>query len=96
VETRTAVNKALGAEFQVPTPDELRALRLEHGVKVTTINAGVFRSSGIREGFIITSVDQVLVKDPGQLERILSSKRGGVLVEGVYPNGTRAYYGLGL
>ncbi|MCB0769389.1 MAG: trypsin-like peptidase domain-containing protein [Flavobacteriales bacterium] len=96
VETKTPVSKALGAEFQMASPEELRALRLEHGVKVTTINAGILRSSGIREGFIITSVDQVLVKDPAQLERILASKRGGVLVEGVYPNGTRAYYGLGL
>jgi hypothetical protein len=30
------------------------------------------------------------------LERILAAKRGGVLIEGIYPNGVRAYYGLGL
>ena len=82
--------------FRTASVDELRALKLDHGVKVATINTGKFRSSGIREGFIITSVDQEPVKDPGQLERLLTSKSGGVLIEGVYPNGTRAYYGLGL
>jgi hypothetical protein len=36
------------------------------------------------------------ITDPADIERLLGSKRGGVLVEGYYPNGTRAYYGLGL
>lgn len=96
VDLRSATSMALGAEFRTASSDELKALRLPHGVKVTAINSGKFRSSGIREGFIITSVDQEPVKDPGQLEQLLSNKRGGVLIEGVYPNGTRAYYGLGL
>jgi len=30
------------------------------------------------------------------LKDILESKKGGLLIEGVYPNGTRAYYALGL
>jgi len=95
VDTRSATS-ALGAEFQSATADELRALGVEYGVKVTTINGGKFRSSGIREGFIITRIDQEAIKEPAQLERLLTNKRGGVLVEGIYPNGTRAYYGLGL
>jgi Do/DeqQ family serine protease len=96
VDMRGSATSSMGAELQLPSADELRSLGLKGGVKVTRVDAGKFRSTGIREGFIITSVDQVPVSDPVQLERILSSKRGGVLVEGVYPNGTRAYYGLGL
>ncbi len=96
VEEPRSISSTLGAEFQAVTKDELNALKLDHGVKVTTINGGKFRSSGIREGFIITKVDQEPVKDASQLERLLANKRGGVLVEGVYPNGTRAFYGLGL
>jgi hypothetical protein len=30
------------------------------------------------------------------LAGILENKKGGVLIEGVYPNGMRAYYGFGL
>ena len=75
---------------------ELRSLDLEHGVKVESVVGGKFRSSGIRDGFIITRIDQEGVKDPEDVQRILKGKRGGVLIEGVYPNGTRAYYGLGV
>lgn len=96
VDTRSVGSASLGAEFGAPSSSELKALGLDHGVKVTTINGGKFRSSGIKEGFIITRIDQEPIKDPGQLAKLLENKRGGVLVEGVYPNGTRAYYGLGL
>ncbi|HRH69324.1 MAG TPA: Do family serine endopeptidase [Flavobacteriales bacterium] len=96
VDARSIGSTALGAEFRSASKEELTALDLDHGVKVTAINGGKFRSSGIKEGFIITRVDQEAIKDPAQLEKLLASKHGGVLVEGVYPNGTRAYYGLGL
>lgn len=94
--TNSVGSATLGAEFGLPSGSELKSLGIENGVKVTTINGGKFRSSGIKEGFIITRIDQQPVKDPGELAKLLENKRGGVLVEGVYPNGTRAYYGLGL
>lgn len=93
---RNAAVSALGAELAKAGNDELRALKLEHGVKVTAVNGGKFRSSGIREGFIIIRIDQEAVRTPEDVQRVLASKKGGVLVEGVYPNGQRAYYGLGL
>jgi len=65
-------------------------------VKVMNINGGKLRSSGIREGFIITRIDRTLMREPKDVLRALDEKRGGVLIEGVYPNGTRAYYGLGV
>jgi hypothetical protein len=54
------------------------------------------RSSGIREGFIITHIDQQLIREPEDITNALESKQGGVLIEGVYPNGMKAYYGLGI
>lgn len=87
---------ALGAELQPAKKDELRSLRLEAGVKVARVNGGKFRSSGIREGFIITSIDQQPVSSPEDVQRLLAGRKGGVLVEGYYPNGSKAYYGLGL
>lgn len=96
VETRSVGSSSLGAEFSAVSDQELRSLGLKNGVKVKTVNGGKFRSSGIKEGFIINRIDQQDVKDPAQLAKMLEGKRGGVLVEGVYPNGARAYYGLGL
>ncbi|MFZ1693492.1 MAG: trypsin-like peptidase domain-containing protein, partial [Flavobacteriales bacterium] len=93
---RSEKMEALGAELRTATDDELKALRLKSGVKVAAVNGGKFRASGIREGFIITRIDQQPVSAPADVEKALASKRGGVLVEGVYPNGMKAYYGLGL
>lgn len=94
--TRSERLETLGAELRSASDDELSALRLKNGVKVASVNGGKFRASGIREGFIITRIDQQQVSTPADVEKAISNKRGGVLVEGVYPNGTKAYYGLGL
>ncbi len=87
----------LGARFEAATAAELRRLGLEHGVKVVGLSRGeTMRNAGIREGFIITHVDRKAVASPQELIALLKEKSGGVLLEGVYPNGRRAYYGLGL
>jgi serine protease Do len=33
---------------------------------------------------------------PEDITNALQGKQGGVLIEGIYPNGMRAYYGLGV
>ena len=86
----------LGAELAAASAEDLKALKIDGGVKVLTINGGKLRSSGIREGFIITRIDQSPVREPKDVLRALENKQGGVLIEGVYPNGMRAYYGLGV
>lgn len=86
----------LGAELAPANADELKALKLDNGVKVVRINGGKLRSIGIREGFIITKIDQKPMRDPKDIKEALDGKQGGVLIEGVYPNGMRAYYGLGV
>ena len=89
-------SNVLGADMMTAAAEELKALNIENGVKVVSIHGGKLRSTGIREGFIITRIDRTLVRDPKDVLRALDEKRGGVLIEGVYPNGTRAYYGLGV
>lgn len=92
----TTASSVLGAEVRGATAEELKALNIRNGVKVTAINGGRLRSSGIKEGFIITRIDQQPVTTPEDIARVLDNKRGGVLIEGIYPNGTKAYYGLGV
>lgn len=87
---------SLGAELAPAKDEELKALKIENGVKVVRINGGKLRSIGIREGFIITKIDQKPMHDPKDINKALAGKQGGVLIEGVYPNGMRAYYGLGV
>lgn len=86
----------LGGEFETVSKNEATKLGIEGGVKINKLGAGKLRSAGIREGFIITMIDKKPIKDTGDLGATLKSKSGGVLMEGVYPNGMRAYYGFGL
>jgi len=86
---------SLGAAFSTASKEELTKLGLENGVKVVQLDNGKLRAIGIQEGFIITKVDHQRVSSAGDIEKILQNKSGGILVEGVYPNGTRAYYAFG-
>jgi S1-C subfamily serine protease len=92
---KLSVVKALGAVFEPVTQDEMRRLRIANGIKIKQLGEGKLANSGIKEGFIITSIDKKTVTDVDDLN-FLESKKGGVLIEGVYPNGFRAYYGFGL
>ncbi len=90
------VVEALGATLEEVDQNERRRLRIEGGVKITSIGEGRLANAGIKEGFIVTHVDRTPVNSPRELLSFLANKTGGVLFEGVYPNGTRAYYGVGL
>ncbi len=85
---------SLGAEFSLPTQSEKESLKINGGVKVESIVPGKLKSVGVQKGFIITKVDGTPVSGPDQLESLLQQKSGNVLLEGIYPNGTKAYYGF--
>lgn len=89
-------NLALGASFESVNADDKRKLRIGNGLKVVRLQSGKLMSSGIREGFIITHVDKRPVDSVDELVNYLEGKKGGVLLEGVYQNGVRGYYGFGL
>ncbi len=86
----------LGASFETLSKEEKSKLGLEYGVKVLKLEAGKLRSAGIKEGFIITSIDKKEIRNSDEVAKLLENKKGGILIEGVYPNGTRAYYGFGI
>jgi S1-C subfamily serine protease len=88
--------ETLGATFETIAPEDLKRLNIENGLRVSKLGAGKLRNAGIREGFIITTVDKNKVSSPEELKRILDNKKGGILIEGVYPNGSRAYYAFGM
>jgi serine protease Do len=93
-ESPTSLN-TLGASFSEASKEELGKLGLNNGVKVVELQQGKLRQIGIQEGFIITKVDHQSVSSTADIEKILKNKTGGILVEGIYPNGTRAYYAFG-
>ncbi len=86
-----------GARF-ADVPKELKEkLEIDGGAQVSEIENGKWKSSGITKGFIVTSINKRTISDVEDLSTILSQlpKDDGVLVEGIYPNGVKAYYGIG-
>lgn len=86
----------LGGTFENIQRDDQVKLGIQGGVRISKLMAGKLRSAGIREGFIITSIDKKPVRTTEDIENALRTKQGGVLIEGVYPNGLKAYYGFGI
>jgi serine protease Do len=85
-----------GATFQRASQDELKRFKIEDGYKIIRLENGLLKNAGIREGFIVLAIDRQIIHSSKDLKDGLTSKKGGVLIEGVYPNGLRAYYGIGL
>lgn len=90
------VTAAFGATFEEADDNTLRRLNIKQGVVVDNITDGSIQKAGIKNGFIITRIDKKPVSTPEDVSKILKESRGGVLIEGMYPNGSLAYYGFGL
>ena len=67
-----------------------------NGLQVTKLKDGKLKEGGVKEGFIITRVNRTNVTSIQELHQTLQGLSGGVLIEGVYPNGLVAYYAVGL
>jgi Do/DeqQ family serine protease len=85
-----------GATFEPITESEKAKYRLHGGFKVTRVEPGLFASAGVKVGFILLHIDRQAVISMDDLKESLTKKEGGVLIDGMYPSGMRAYYGLGL
>lgn len=92
---RAAVN-SLGAVFEELSPEDISKYNISGGVRISKLEPGKLSGASIKEGFIITSVDKKKINGLKDIKDVLENKTGGVLIEGVYPNGIRAYYALGL
>lgn len=90
------IYESLGASFTELTSDEKGKLKLLSGVKVNKLAKGKLQNAGMREGFIITHVDKTPVNKPSELAELLKSKKGGTLIEGIYADGSKEYYGIGM
>lgn len=90
------IHRLLGARLGDLDSKTKKELNIENGIKVEEVFAGKMRSVGIREGFIITKINQTPVKNVKEFTNTLSSLKGGVLIEGFYENGKREFYGFGV
>jgi hypothetical protein len=86
-----------GATFE-NVPEKLKEkLGIDGGVQITELRDGKWREVRMKEGFIITGIDNEKIRDIEDLKAYFRNPRkDGILIEGVYPDGSKAHYGLGL
>lgn len=90
---------SLGIDLTDVSLEELKKYGASNGVKVSAVKDGLLRrNTKIREGFIITKIDDKAVKTSKEVEDYFAGKKSGKgMIEGFYPGVPgKVYYGYGL
>ena len=97
-EESTASFALLGAQFGDLSPSDKKDLGLTGGAKILKIEDGkLARNTDLREGFIITKIDNKQILSVKDLKAALVNKKGGVMIEGTYADAPGQYfYAFGL
>jgi len=93
---QSATAIVFGAKLREAQKTILEKLGLRFGVEVMSVENGKFLTAGIKKGFIITHINQIPVKSVQEVKSVFQKSRRSVLIEGVYPDGSVVYYGMGL
>ncbi|MBP6183556.1 MAG: Do family serine endopeptidase [Saprospiraceae bacterium] len=89
----SAIATRLGAELVTISGEKARKLGIQGGVKVAKIKPGKLKKeTNMKDGFIIARVNGQEVLSVEELERLLTNKSGGVMLEGVYEGIQDIYY----
>ena len=92
--SRESVMEIQGAtisEIDDATKDKLD---IDGGVQLNNIKSGKWADAGIKDGYIITSIDKREINTINDLMASLANQSGGILIGGVYPDGEEVYYGV--
>ena len=93
---KSELTEILGAQFSDISTEVQKKLGIKGGAQILELTRGKLSYSGVKKGFIVTKLDGQDITSSEELENLLEKKTGGILLEGVYENGTKAYYGFGL
>ena len=91
-----AESSMFGATFIDLQMNEIKQLQINSGVKIASIKEGKMKNAGLKKGFIITHIDKKRISSKKQLMNLLAQKKGGILIEGIYSDGIKGYFGFGL
>lgn len=100
--TRASDMADLGCAFKTVPEATLKQLGLSSGVQVKGLSSGSFSSAGVKEGFIISSINGQRVSSPSDVEKLHKQilQSGGdekvMILRGVYPTGKRGIYAVDL
>lgn len=90
------ISVVLGARLKELTTEEKEALNLRIGIKVSSIQTGKLKNSGVREGYIITKANRVPISSVDDFKQVITNAQEGLFLTGIYPNGRIEYYAINL
>lgn len=97
VKEKVETNKVLDTEFESVSRQDRLNLHITNGVRVKRVGEkSVLKKHGVPNGFIITVINKIPMSTVADVKKALEGTRGGVLIEGLTPDGTKGYYGFGL
>jgi serine protease Do len=84
---------SLGLELEDVDSKLLKRLDVNQGVKVKSLTNSKLKRTGMRDGFIITHIDDVPVKSATDVDEIIKKKKAGDLITfaGIYEDYPREY-----
>ena len=83
----------LGASFETLDESKAAELHLQSGVVVTKLAAGIITDqTKIREGFIITKINNTPVASVDELQAALKNAGNSAIITGVYPEQPESEY----
>ncbi len=85
----------LGATFTPLSDREKKSLGISNGLRVNSVSQGKLRQLGIREGFVLTTVNKKPVSSVNDIASILNESEGAIIIEGLDRKGSKAYYAFG-
>lgn len=92
----------LGCAFMKLTAENKERLGISNGVQVKGLKAGAIRDAGVKEGFIITAVNDIPVNSSEDVEQIYnnvmknSDDYKALILYGIYPTGKKYTYAVNL
>jgi len=93
VKDKREVVKILGAELEAIDKELARKLNINGGVKVNKVLSGKLRRyTQMRDGFIITEVNDKSIESVDEFVDLLEHTKGGIMLAGVYEDIPGKYY----
>ncbi|TAH27728.1 MAG: PDZ domain-containing protein [Cytophagales bacterium] len=89
IKRSSVVSSSLASELESVSKVEKDKRGISSGVRLIRIKAGIFAQLGIKEGFIITSINRYPTNTPEEVIEILEKIRGKVIIDGVDINNMR-------
>lgn len=101
--TRKSDFSEIGCAFMKVSDSTLKELGISNGVKVTGLKSGPVKNAGVKEGFIITEINEIPVRSSDDVENIYNrimrddtSDDKLMVLKGIYANGKKGYYAVNL